>query len=180
MHVLKNLFSNKLVLAGGVLMTAVSAQAAPQPVQAVQGQTINATVDSRSISSGAAVQVAQQAVAQCKADGYAVTATVVDASGTTLAQIRDDNAGPHTLNSSYRKAFTALSMKKATADYADMIAQNPKIDALRDMDDRLLFLGGGVPIVINDNIIGAVGVGGAPGAHLDVKCTNAGAGIFQQ
>ncbi|WP_230655689.1 GlcG/HbpS family heme-binding protein [Psychrobacter sp. I-STPA10] len=174
MHILKSLFSNKLLLTSGLLMTAIAAQAAPS------AQIIQATVDSRSISSDAAVQVAQQAVAQCKADGYAVTATVVDAAGTPLVQIRDDKAGPHTLSSSYRKAFTAVSLKKPTADYADMIAQNPKIDALRDMDERLLFLGGGVPIIINNTIIGGIGVGGAPGAHLDVECANAGAGIFQQ
>lgn len=169
--------SNKILIAAALLASAMTAQAAPtQP----QVQTVAATVNKSSISTGAALQVAQKAVTQCKANGYAVTATVVDAAGTPLVQIRDDNAGPHTLNSSYHKAFTAVSLKKPTADFSDMIAKNPKLDALRDMDERLLFLGGGLPIVVNDTIIGGVGVGGAPGAHLDAECANAGISIFQQ
>ena len=172
-------FTKNLLVATGLLLTALTAQAAPTQPQ-TQVQTVPATVTKSSISTGAALQVAQKAVAQCKANGYDVSATVVDASGTPLVQVRDDNAGPHTLNSSYHKAFTAVSLKKPTADYADMIAKNPKIDALRDMDERLLFLGGGLPIVVNDTIIGGVGVGGAPGAHLDVECANAGAGIFKR
>ena len=172
----KNLLSNKLAVATGLLMTALTAQAAPtQP----QVQTVPATVTSRSISTAAALQVAQKAVAQCKANGYSVTATVVDTSGTPLVQLRDENAGPHTLNSSYRKAFTAVSLKKPTANLSDMIAGNAKLEGLRDMDDRLLFLGGGVPILVSDTMIGAVGVGGAPGAHLDVECASAGATIFK-
>lgn len=145
-----------------------------------QAATVPATVTRSSISTAAAVQVAQKAVAQCKSDGYSVTATVVDAAGTPLVQIRDEAAGPHTLNSSYHKAFTAVSLKQPTTTYADMIDNNPKLDPLRDMDSRLLLLGGGLPIKIGDAIIGGVGVGGAPGAHLDEACAQAGLGVIQQ
>lgn len=143
-----------------------------------QAATIPATVTKSSISTGAALQVVKQAVAQCKSDGYAVTATVVDAAGTPIAQLRDDAAGPHTVNSSYHKAFTAVSLKNPTSNYADMIEKNPKLNTLRDMDDRLLFLGGGLPIIVNDVIIGGVGVGGAPGANFDDTCAQAGLSIF--
>jgi uncharacterized protein GlcG (DUF336 family) len=44
---------------------------------------------------------------------------------------------------------------------------------LQNMDDNLLFLAGGVPVQLDGNLIGAVGVGGAPGGHLDVECADA-------
>ncbi|WP_131668587.1 GlcG/HbpS family heme-binding protein [Psychrobacter pygoscelis] len=152
----------------------VTAQAAP-----TSSAKVPATVTQTSISSEAALQVAKRAVDQCKSDGYSVTATVVDAAGTPLVQFRNENAGPHTLNSSYHKAFTAVSLKQPTTKYADMIEKNPKLDPLRDMDSRLLLLGGGLPIKIGDTIIGGVGVGGAPGAHLDEACANAGLSIIK-
>jgi uncharacterized protein GlcG (DUF336 family) len=37
-----------------------------------------------------------------------------------------------------------------------------------------LLLGGGVPIKVGNEVIGAVGVGGAPGGHLDEQCAVAG------
>ncbi len=166
--------NKKVLLASALFASATVAQALP-----TQSTSVPAVVSKSSISTAAAIQVAQKAVAQCKQNGYSVTATVVDASGTPLVQLRDENAGPHTLNSSYRKAFTAVSLKKPTADFADMIAGNAKIEGLRDMDDRLLFLGGGVPILVSDTVIGAVGVGGAPGADLDVECASAGMTVFK-
>lgn len=42
-----------------------------------------------------------------------------------------------------------------------------------------LLLGGGVPIKVGEEVIGAVGVGGAPGGHLDEKCAQAGIATVQ-
>jgi uncharacterized protein GlcG (DUF336 family) len=55
-----------------------------------------------------------------------------------------------------------------------MIAENPGAQGLRDMNDRILILGGGLPIDMGGEIVGGIGVGGAPGGHLDEACAQAG------
>jgi uncharacterized protein GlcG (DUF336 family) len=55
-----------------------------------------------------------------------------------------------------------------------MMGKNPSLQGLRDMDRNILMLGGGLPIEINGEIVGGIGVGGAPGAHLDDACAQAG------
>ena len=111
---------------------------------------------------------------KCKADGYRVSVAVVGRSGRVKALIRGDGAGPHTLNSSRKKAFTAASMRRPTSEFAQMITQLPVIQGLRDMDPDILILGGGLPIIMEGDVVGGIGVGGAPGGHLDDACAQAG------
>jgi uncharacterized protein GlcG (DUF336 family) len=54
------------------------------------------------------------------------------------------------------------------------MSKNPALQGLRDMDRNILILGGGLPIEINGEMVGGIGVGGAPGAHLDDACAQAG------
>ena len=69
-------------------------------------------------------------------------------------------------------------MKKNTDELdeekAQLITKFPSIKGLRDMNEKILILGGGLPIEIQEEIVGAIGVGGAPGAHLDEACALAG------
>jgi uncharacterized protein GlcG (DUF336 family) len=55
-----------------------------------------------------------------------------------------------------------------------MIGEKPFLEGLRDMDSRLVILGGGLPIVINGERVGGIGVGGAPGGPLDEACAKEG------
>jgi uncharacterized protein GlcG (DUF336 family) len=50
----------------------------------------------------------------------------------------------------------------------------PTLQALRDINGEMLILGGGLPIEISAEVIGGIGVGGAPGAHLDDACAQEG------
>lgn len=127
----------------------------------------------RNISLDLANQIAAGAVAACAANGYAVAATVVDRAGTVRAVQRADNAGPHTLGSSERKAWTSASAKNTTLAMMEGAQKNPAGANLVYLPGVLL-LGGGVPIKAGNEVIGAVGVGGAPGGHLDEQCANAG------
>jgi uncharacterized protein GlcG (DUF336 family) len=120
-----------------------------------------------------ALQLATETLSVCSADGYNVSVTVVDAAGLTRAQLRADMAGPHTLESSRKKAFTSASMGRPTADFAKLIAEKPFLAGLRDMDANILILGGGLPIKVNGQLVGGIGVGGAPGGHLDQACAQA-------
>ncbi|WP_022948796.1 GlcG/HbpS family heme-binding protein [Methylohalobius crimeensis] len=121
-----------------------------------------------------AAKAAKAALADCQAKGYEIGAAVVDDAGHSLVSLRSNGAGPHTLDSSWRKAYTALSLRKPTHELARMIAKDPEIQALHDMNESILILGGGLPIRADGHVVGGIGVGGAPGAMLDVACARAG------
>ena len=117
-------------------------------------------------------QIAAAAVASCSASGYNVAATVVDRAGSVRAVQRADNAGPHTLSASEQKAFTSASGKNTTLAMMEGSQKNPGAANVAQISGFLL-LGGGVPVKVGNEVIGAVGVGGAPGGHLDEVCAMA-------
>ncbi|QGW82621.1 GlcG/HbpS family heme-binding protein [Variovorax paradoxus] len=153
-----------LRLGGLAILLAASAAQAQTTAPAVRSE--------KNISLALANQIAAEAVAACAANGYNVAATVVDRAGTVRAVQRADNAGPHTLASSERKAWTSASAKNATQAMMEGSQKNPAGANLVYLPGVLL-LGGGVPVKSGNEVIGAVGVGGAPGGHLDEQCANA-------
>lgn len=114
-------------------------------------------------------QIAAAGVAACQANGHAVAVTVVDRAGGVRAVQRADNAGPHTLAASYEKAYTSASAKNNTLAMMEGAQKNPGAANLVHIPGFLL-LGGGVPVKLGNEVIGAVGIGGAPGGHLDEQC----------
>ncbi len=126
----------------------------------------------KNMSLDLANQIAAASVAACQAIGYAVTATVVDRAASVRAVHRADNAGPHTLAASQQKAFTSASAKNTTLAIMETAQKNPAAANLVYLPGYLL-LGGGVPVKVGNEVIGAVGVGGAPGGHLDEQCAMA-------
>src|SRR4249919_1267133 len=121
-----------------------------------------------------ATKAVQAALEACKKDGYRVSVSIVDRSGVLRAMGRADGAGSHTVDSSRKKAYTAASLRRPTTELAELITKVPTLQALREMNDQVLILGGGLPIEIGGEIVGGIGVGGAPGAHLDDACAQAG------
>ena len=117
-------------------------------------------------------QIAAAGVAACQANGYAVADTVVDRAGTTRAVQRADNAGAHTVAASLQKAWTSASAKNTTLAMMEGAQKNPAAANLGNIPGVLL-LGGGVPVKVGNEVIGAVGIGGAPGGHLDEQCAMA-------
>lgn len=150
----------KFHLAALILSTAATAASA----QAVRTE--------RNMSLDLANQIAAATVATCSANGYNVAATVVDRAGTVRAVQRADNAGPHTLAASQQKAFTSASAKNTTLAMMEGAQKNPAAANLVYIPGFLL-VGGGVPVKVGNEVIGAVGVGGAPGGHLDEQCAMA-------
>ncbi|WP_086479076.1 GlcG/HbpS family heme-binding protein [Oceanospirillum sanctuarii] len=130
----------------------------------------NTTTQTTLLTTDAAVQLVNDALQSCRADGYAVSVSVVDRSGNLIAMARNEMAGPHTISSSYQKAFTAASMGQDTGKLAKVIAEKPFLEGLRDMNDNLLMLPGGLPVSVDGFRVAGIGVGGAPGGHLDAKC----------
>ena len=121
-----------------------------------------------------ATKAAHATVDKCLDDGYRVTATVVDRGGNIRAVLRQDGAGPHTVDSSRKKAYTSASMKQPTANLAELVAKMPAVQGLQHMNEHMLLLGGGLPIEFGGEVVGGIGVGGAPGGHLDAACAQAG------
>ena len=121
-----------------------------------------------------ATKAATTALTKCEEGGYRVSVAVVDRGGNLRIIVRGDGAGPHTIDSSTKKAYTASSIRRSTMELAALIAKMPSLQALRDMNEQILILGGGLPITIGGEIVGGIGVGGAPGAHLDEACAQAG------
>lgn len=119
-------------------------------------------------------KVASAALDTCAQDGYRVSVAVVDRAGILRSFMRADAAGPHTVESSQKKAYTAASMRGPTANVAELIAKTPAVQGLQYMNDKILFLAGGLPIEIAGEVVGGIGVGGAPGGHLDAACAQAG------
>ena len=127
----------------------------------------------KNMSLDLANQIAAATVAACSASGYNVTAAVVDRAGSLRALQRADNAGPHTEGAAQGKAYTSASARNTTAAMLENVQKNPGAATLVDIPGFLV-LGGGVPVKVGNEVIGAVGVGGAPGGHLDEQCANAG------
>lgn len=123
---------------------------------------------------GLAGKAIQASLDACNKDGYKVSVSVVDRGGVLRAMSRVDGAGPHTIDSSRKKAYTAASLRRSTTELAELINKVPTLQALREMNDQVLILGGGLPIEIGGEIVGGIGVGGAPGAQLDEACAQAG------
>ncbi len=116
-----------------------------------------------------AAELALAGVQACAADKYNVAVAVVDRAGVLRALLRADNAGPHTPEAARRKAFTSASMRAPTGAIMENSQKNPGAANLGQIDGFLL-LGGGVPVKVGEETIGAIGIGGAPGGHLDEKC----------
>jgi uncharacterized protein GlcG (DUF336 family) len=119
-----------------------------------------------------AVKIAEETVAACAAKTYAVSAVVVDRDGETIVEMRADNASPHTMENARRKAYTAMTFKQPTAEYAKKL-QDPNSVAHQQVTlPNVIAIPGGQPIKVGDEIVGGVGASGSPG--VDDDCVNAG------
>ncbi len=156
-----------LTIVAAIASLAIASLAAAQPVLA-QG----ATVTTRQLTADAANAMVMAAMEQCRKDGYKVSVAIVDRAGNLQAYIRDAGAGPQTLETSRRKAFTSAAFGITSGEFATRVA-TPAAAGLKDVPG-VISLGGGVPIKIGNETIGGIGVGGAPGADKDEACANAG------
>ena len=131
------------------------------------------TLQTHRIPASLALEAVSEAVAVCAKQGYRETATLLDADGATVATLRGDGAGIHTLDSAHDKAYTSVSFKNDTLALAERTKGEDSIAPLAKLP-HIIFIGGGVVIKLNDEVIGAIGAAGAPGAKLDDNCARAG------
>jgi uncharacterized protein GlcG (DUF336 family) len=126
------------------------------------------------ISAELASQAVAEAVASCTRQGYAETAVLVDADGVRQSVLRGDKAGSHTLDSAYDKVYTAATFKSDTSALFERAKTAPGFANLFTQLPHLILFGGGLVIKVGDEVVGAIGAAGAPGANLDDACAKAG------
>jgi uncharacterized protein GlcG (DUF336 family) len=129
-------------------------------------------LDHKDLTAAIATTIAQTAIETCKANGYAVSATIVGRAGEIIVQIRGDNTGPHTVENSFRKAYTARTFRSPSGAFVERVKADPT--------NGLVYLSnvianqGGLPIKVGDEVIGGAGASGAPGGEKDEACVKAG------
>lgn len=148
-----------------VLVAAALAGAVPM---VADGQILT----ERNISLQLALQVANAAMAQCKADGYDVTAAVVDRAGDLKVLLRADTANPHNADLARRKAYTSRTFKVPSMEVAKRTNGPTDLSGQRYLVD-IIPLGGGLPINVGNDTIGAIGISGSPNQEGDEKCASA-------
>jgi uncharacterized protein GlcG (DUF336 family) len=126
----------------------------------------------KDLSASVALTIAQTAMATCKANGYAVSATVVGRNGEIIVQVRGDNTGPHTIENSMRKAYTSRTFRVPSGEIVARLKADPAF-ALIHLNN-VIANQGGLPIKIGDETIGGAAVSGAPGGEKDEACVKAG------
>lgn len=138
----------------------------------------------RTLSVEAAAKLAWASVEACRKKGYSVAVAVVDRGGNVQAFYRDRFAGPHTTETAIRKAWTANSFRQNTADLAAMLREG-RIPSQVQHNPGALLVGGGVMIQSQGELIGGVGVSGAPPGKserdsIDGACAQAGIEAVQE
>jgi uncharacterized protein GlcG (DUF336 family) len=126
----------------------------------------------KSLSSGTAMTIAQTALETCTKQGYNVSVHVLGRNGEVLVALRGDNAPPHTMENSQRKAYTARTFRITSGEFAQRVKDNPTLGAVHLTG--IVAAQGALPIKVGDEVIGAVGVSGAPGGEKDEACAKTG------
>jgi uncharacterized protein GlcG (DUF336 family) len=126
----------------------------------------------KNVSMAMALAVMQGAIEQCTKDGYKVSVVIVDKGGNVAGSVRGDGTGPHTMEFARMKAYTARTRNQTSLQTMKLL-EDPANAFIRQIPN-VVGVGGGVPIRAGTEVIGAVGVSGAPGGEKDEVCANAG------
>lgn len=129
----------------------------------------------KDVSARMAWTIIEAATTQCEKDGYSVSVAVLDRVGRFRAYLQGDRASPSNIELARRKAYTALAFRRASMDWAQRTSGDSVLAGQRSLND-VIPLGGGIPIKVGDETIGAIGVSGAPGQDKDETCALAGLG----
>ena len=128
-------------------------------------------VTERSISLDAALEMARASLERCRADGYKVTVTVLNRHARPAVVLSDDGANPHTVENSLRKAYTAFTTRAPSVDMGKR--PQPGLGGFLLLD-KTTTIEGGLPIFAGKELVGSIGISGAPGGEKDAACAQVG------
>jgi uncharacterized protein GlcG (DUF336 family) len=117
-----------------------------------------------------AQKAATTALADCMRQGFAVTATVVNADGITIVVLRNDGANAASTDASKGKAVASAGFRSPSDALGARAAADPGLLQV----PGFVILGGGLPITSGGKVVAAIGVGGAPSGAIDKTCAQAG------
>ena len=129
-------------------------------------------LEQKALSAAMSVTIAQVAIETCKTNGFNVSVSVVGRNGELLVQVRGDNTGPHTMENSFRKAYTSRTFRSPSAGLAKRLKDDPLLPLIHL--SNVVAAAGALPITVGQDVLGAVGVSGAPGGDKDEVCAKAG------
>ena len=132
-----------------------------------------ATFTVRVMTPETALKAAQAALGKCRDSGYQATVAVVDRMGVVQVLLRDRFAGPHTPDMAAAKAYTAASFRTSTTELAAATQPGRPQSGIRNRPG-VAAVGGGLTIEVGGQLLGAIGVSGAPGGKEDDLCAAAG------
>jgi uncharacterized protein GlcG (DUF336 family) len=82
-------------------------------------------IEHKDLSLATALTVATAAADYCKAQGYAVSVAVVGREAQIIVQLRGDGSPPHSIENSYRRAYTALTYRQPSANVGKRVRADP-------------------------------------------------------
>ena len=126
----------------------------------------------RDVSLHMALTIAEAAIAECEKTGNSVSVAVLDRAGRLRVFLQGDKAAPHNIELAQRKAYTARTFGRTSAEWAERTGPNSELAGQRQLE-HVIPLRGGVPIKVGDETIGAVGVSGSS-SNGDEACAMAG------
>jgi uncharacterized protein GlcG (DUF336 family) len=129
----------------------------------------------RNLGIDLALECATAALAEARRRGYPSTIAVTDRWGNLIVLLRNDGGGPHLVDSAKAKAYTAASSNARTSVMEKAVDDRSGVpDHNLVFLEKVLMVGGGVPIRAGEELVGAIGVAGSPGAIHDEECADAG------
>jgi uncharacterized protein GlcG (DUF336 family) len=136
----------------------------------------------KALSIDMALTMAQAGIAKCRVQGYKCGVTVLDATGNVMISYADDGAQLQRKEASHKKAYTALVYRRPSREVVEGWAKKAKNADIPLAEGTIpsppfegtIAMGGGLPIKVGNEVIGAISISGAPGWPKDEECAAAG------
>lgn len=125
-----------------------------------------------------ALEAAQAALKQCKADGYEVGVAVSNSVGGMVVGIQAEGAFPGRVYNAVRKNLVAIEFGTPSLTIRDKLRAGD-FATLARVKPNMTLLPGAIPLFASGKLIGAIAVSGAPGGERDEVCALAGAAVFR-
>jgi uncharacterized protein GlcG (DUF336 family) len=119
-----------------------------------------------------AIEAARAAVDTCAAGGFYIGASVIDTSGQPRAMIEAEGSDGGHVYVGVRKALVALAFKMPSSEAARAVRSDKSL--LARVTPNMFVMEGAVPLMVGNEIIGAIGASGAAGGNQDEVCALAG------
>ena len=132
----------------------------------------------RGLEMALAVEAAQTAVNTCLGEGVKGTAAVVDSAGVLRVLVSANGSSKNSAELSPKKTVATVEFKKPTSELQSEMEKDPALKTKLEADKSIFPRAGALPVMAGNDLIGAIGFGGANGAQgggkKDEACAQAG------